>query len=112
MVQSHSSPTIIESTPEKLKDNFKSSSIDCMDTKNNADKQEFREVKFLPVNQFRLRNDEERIMCNEQQKNSWLQLNDSKKDFQSAIEKSSVSGPLSTLKRDKEEHNEKKKKKT
>lgn len=109
VAQSRSSPTIIESTPEKLEDDSKSSSVDCIDTIDNEDKQEFQEVKFLPVNQFRLRNDEERTMCIKQQKNSWLQLNDSKKDFQSAIEKSSVAGPLSTLKRDREEHNNEKK---
>jgi len=73
-----------------------------MDAKDNVDKQESQEVKFLHVNQFRLRNDEDRTLCIKQQKNSWLQLNDSKRDFQSVIGKSSLTGPLSALKRDKE----------
>lgn len=130
--QINSSPNIIESTPEKMNDDSKPSilenilndsflsspkilepnsnpsSTDCIDPKDNVDKQEepLDDVKFLPVNQFRLKNDEERTMCIKQQKNSWLQLNDSKKDFQSVIDKSSVTasmGPLSTLKRDREE---------
>jgi hypothetical protein len=104
----NSSPTIIESTPEKLDVESKLSSIDCVDTSDNVDKDETPEVRFLPVNQFRLKNDEERTMCIKQQKNSWLQLNDSKKDFQAVIEKPSVTGPLSTLKRDRKEHDEKK----
>lgn len=106
--QSCSSPNVIESTPEKLEDNSKTISDDHIDTKDNADIQESHEVKFLHVNQFRLKNDEERTMCIKQQKNSWLQLNDFKKDFQSVIDKSSVMGPLSTLKRDREEHNKEK----
>lgn len=120
-----SSPSIIESTPENdsktsissnLEDdcfsgleNIKSDSKSCStDSNNHVDHQESLEnVKFLPVNQFRLTNDEERSMCIKQQKNSWLQLNDSKKDFQSVIDKSSsVTGPLSTLKRDRQEHGE------
>lgn len=89
---------------EKLKSDLKSSNVKFLDSTNNADKLEsLEEVKFLPVNQFKLSNDNERSMCIKQQKNSWLQLNDSKKDFQSVIDKSSVAGPLSTLKRDREE---------
>lgn len=103
-----SNPTIIESTPEKLDTESKSSSIDCVDTADNVDKNESSDVRFLPVNQFRLRNDEERTMCIKQQKNSWLQLNDSKKDFQAVIVKPSVTGPLSTLKRDRKEQDEEK----
>lgn len=98
-----SSPTIIESTPEKLEEDTNASSVDHIDAKDSIDIQESQDVKFLPVNQFRLKNDEERTMCITQQKNSWIQLNDSKKDFQSVKEKSSVIGPLSTLKRDREE---------
>jgi len=95
--------------PKNLENNVKSSSIECTDVKDNVDKQESLDVKFLPVNQFRLKNDEERILCIEQQKNSWLQLNDSKKDFQSVVDSSSiVTGPLSILKRDRGEHSEKK----
>lgn len=120
-----SSPNIIESTPENnsktnissnLEDdcfsgleNVKNSSKSCsIDINNHVDHQEsLEDVKFLPVNQFRLTNDEERNMCIKQQKNSWLQLNDSKKDFQSVIDKSSsVTGPLSTLKRDRQEDGE------
>lgn len=101
-----SSPNLIESTPEKVIDVSKSSSDD---SEKNLDKQEdFHAVKFLPVNQFKLSNDKERTMCIKQQKNSWLQLNDSKRDFQSVIEKSTSTGPLSTLKRDREEHNQEK----
>lgn len=130
MGQFSSSPNIIESTPEKVEDDSKpsilenleknlqsncsnklktelsSSSSDCTDFKTTVDKQEVNDVRFLPVNQFRLKNDEERTMCIKQQKNSWLQLKDSKKDFQSVIDKSSViasAGSLSTLKRDREE---------
>lgn len=103
-----SSPNIIESTPEKLEYNLKTGSDDPIDTTDNADKLESQEVKFLHVNQFRLSNDNERTMCIKQQKNSWLQLNDFKKDFQSVIEKPSATGPLSTLKRDRDEHNEEK----
>lgn len=120
-----SNPNIIESTPENdsktsvssnLEDdcldsgleNVENSSKSCsIDINNQVDHQESLEgVKFLPVNQFRLTNDEERNMCIKQQKNSWLQLNDSKKDFQSVIDKSSVPGPLSTLKRDGQEPGE------
>lgn len=117
-----SSPNIIESTPENdsktsisnnLEDdcpggleNVKNSSKSCsIDINNHNHQESLGDVKFLPVNQFRLTNDEERNMCIKQQKNSWLQLNDSKKDFQSVIDKSSsVMGPLSTLKRDRQEH--------
>lgn len=101
-----SSPNIIESTPEKLDIESKSSSVDCVD--DNVDNNQSPDVRFLPVNQFRLRNNEERTMCIKQQKNSWLQLNDSKKDFQAVIEKQSVAGPLSILKRDREEQDEEK----
>lgn len=97
------SPDVIESTPEKLEEDLKSSIVNCLEAKNSTGKQESEDVKFLPVNQFRLSNDEERTMCIKQQKNSWLQLNDSKKDFESVIEKPSQS--LSTLKRDREECN-------
>lgn len=97
-----SSPDVIESTPEKLEDNSKTSNVDLNGT-DNIEKQDCQNVKFLPVNQFRLKNDNERTMCIKQQKNSWLQLNDSKKDFQSVMEKSSVAGSLSILKRDREE---------
>lgn len=101
-----SSPNIIESTPEKLVDVSKPSSDD---SKDKSDKQEdSHTVKFLPVNQFKLSNDKERTMCIKQQKNSWLQLNDSKRDFQSVIEKPTTTGSLSTLKRDREEHNKEK----
>lgn len=130
MGQFSSSPNIIESTPEKVEDDSKpsilenleknlqsncsnklktelsSSSSDCTDFKTTVDKPQVNDVRFLPVNQFRLKNDEERTMCIKQQKNSWLQLKDSKKDFQSVIDKSSViasAGSLSTLKRDREE---------
>jgi len=101
-----SSLKFIESTPEKLQKetelrHFESIAIDATD---HINKQNTQDVKFLPVNQFRLNNDKERTMCINQQKNSWLQLNDSKKDFQSAIEKSSVTGQLSILKRDREEN--------
>lgn len=98
-----SSLNIIESTPEKLVDESKSSSVDCVASADNVVKNESSDVRFLPVNQFRLRNDKERTMCIKQQKNSWLQLNDSKKDFQAVIEKPLVTGPLSTLKRDRQE---------
>lgn len=91
-------------TSEKLKSCLKSSNVEPLNATDNSDKLESLDVvKFLPVNQFRLSNDNERSMCIKQQKNSWLQLNDSKKDFQSVIDKSSVAGPLSTLKRDREE---------
>lgn len=103
-----SSPNIIESTPEKLDIESKSSSVDCVDAADNVDNNQSPDVRFLPVNQFRLRNNEERTMCIKQQKNSWLQLNDSKKDFQAVIEKQSVAGPLSILKRDREEQDEEK----
>lgn len=105
VVAACSSPNIIESTPEKLEDYPKSSSIygTTEAEQNNTDKEESQDVKFLFVNKFRLSNDKERTMCIKQQKNSWLQLNDSKKDFHS-VEKSSVVGPLSTLKRDREEN--------
>lgn len=105
MVAACSSPNIIESTPEKLEDDSKSSSVygTTEDEQNIIDKEESQDVKFLFVNKFRLKNDEERTMCIKQQKNSWLQLNNSKKDFHS-VEKSSVVGPLSTLKRDREEN--------
>ncbi|VVC35590.1 Hypothetical protein CINCED_3A006843 [Cinara cedri] len=107
-VVTSSSLNIIESTPEKHEDDSKLSTINCIiESKDNMDKQEFQDVKFLSVNQFRLRNDEERTKCIKQQKNSWLQLKDSQKDFQS-VEKSSVIGPLSTLKRDREDINVKK----
>jgi len=98
--QLSSSLSIIELTSEKLEEEPKL--IDSIGTI--VDKQETQDVRFLPVNQFRLSNDEERSMCIKQQKNSWLQLNDSKKDFQSVIEKSSTTGQLSMLKRDREEH--------
>jgi len=99
-----SSVRIIESTPEKLEDEIKLKHVDCIGTTDHINKQDIQDVRFLPVNQFRLNNDKERIMCINQQKNSWLQLNDSKKDFQSAIQKSSVTGQLSILKRDREEY--------
>ncbi|XP_025207633.1 poly(ADP-ribose) glycohydrolase [Melanaphis sacchari] len=101
-----SSLSVIESTPEKLEEESKLKLVDSTGSTEYVDNQEIQDdVKFLPVNQFRLNNDEERTMCIKQQKNSWLQLNESKKDFQSAIEKSSVStGQLSILKRDREEH--------
>ncbi|XP_027845284.2 poly(ADP-ribose) glycohydrolase [Aphis gossypii] len=102
--QLSSSLSIIESTPEKVEEEPKVIGVDSIDSTDHVDKQETQDVRFLPVNQFRLKNDEERTMCIKQQKNSWLQLNDSKKDFQSAIEKSSaVTGQLSILKRDREE---------
>lgn len=97
-----SSPDVIESTPEKLEDNSKTCNVDLNGT-GNIDKMDSQNVKFLPVNQFRLKNDNERTMCIKQQKNSWLQLNDSKKDFESVMEKSSTAGSLSILKRDREE---------
>lgn len=97
-----SSPDVIESTPEKLEDNSKTSNVDSSGT-GSIDKPDFQNVKFLPVNQFRLKNDNERTMCIKQQKNSWLQLIDSKKDFESVMEKSSTAGSLSILKRDREE---------
>jgi len=105
--QLSSSLMIIESTPEKLEDETElrhvdSIAIGAIDHVNKQDSTQ--DVRFLPVNQFRLNNDKERTMCINQQKNSWLQLNDSKKDFQSAIEKSSVTGQLSILKRDREEN--------
>lgn len=101
--QLSSSLSIIESTPEKVEEEPKLIGV-SIDATDHVDKQETQDVRFLPVNQFRLKNDEERSMCIKQQKNSWLQLNDSKKDFQSAIEKSSaVTGQLSLLKRDREE---------
>ncbi|XP_060861431.1 poly(ADP-ribose) glycohydrolase [Metopolophium dirhodum] len=101
--QLSSSLRIIESTPEKLEDETELRHVDsiAIDATDHINKQD---VRFLPVNQFRLNNDKERTMCINQQKNSWLQLNDSKKDFQSAIEKSSVTGQLSILKRDREEN--------
>jgi len=102
--QLSSSLSIIESTPEKVEEEPKVIGVDSIDAADHIDKQETQDVRFLPVNQFRLKNDKERTMCIKQQKNSWLQLNDSKKDFQSAIEKSSaVTGQLSILKRDREE---------
>lgn len=89
---------------EKLENDFKPSNDKYLDEKDNTDKLEsLGDVKFLPVHQFRLNIDNERSMCIKQQKNSWLQLNDSKKDFQSVVDKSSVAGPLSILKRDREE---------
>jgi len=102
--QPSSSLRIIESTPEKFDEEIKLNHVDCIGVTDHIDKQ-VDDVRFLPVNQFRLNNDKERTMCINQQKNSWLQLNDSKKDFQSAIKKSSVTGQLSILKRDREEHN-------
>jgi len=99
-----SSLRIIESTPEKLEEETKLKHVDSIGDTDHINKQDTQDVRFLPVNQFRLNNDKERKMCINQQKNSWLQLNDSKKDFQSAIEKSSVTGQLSILKRDREEH--------
>lgn len=104
--QLSSSLRIIESTPEKLEDETELIHVDniAIDATDHINKQDTQDVRFLPVNQFRLNNDKERTMCINQQKNSWLQLNDSKKDFQSAIEKSSVTGQLSILKRDREEN--------
>lgn len=96
-----SSPDIIECTPEKIEEDSTSCSINSLDTKDGVEKLQLEDVKFLPVNQFRLTNEEERSMCIKQQKNSWLQLNDSKKDFESVVEKTSQS--LSTFKRDREE---------
>lgn len=97
---------LIKSTPEKLQEETELRHFDCIaiDATDHINKKNTQDVKYLPVNQFRLNNDEERTMCINQQKNSWLQLNDSKKDFQSAIEKSSVTGQLSILKRDREEN--------
>lgn len=104
--QQSSSLQIIESTPEKFEEETELRHVDsvAIGATDNINKQVTQDVRFLPVNQFRLNNDKERTMCINQQKNSWLQLNDSKKDFQSAIEKSSVTGQLSILKRDREEN--------
>ncbi|KAL5245031.1 hypothetical protein ACI65C_012441 [Semiaphis heraclei] len=102
--QLSSSLRIIESTPEKHEEETKLKHVDSIGATDHINKQDIQDVRFLPVNQFRLNNDKERTMCIKQQKNSWLQLNDSKKDFQSAIEKSSITGQLSILKRDREEH--------
>lgn len=99
-----SSTNVIESTPEKLASDLEPSTSDCVNFKTNVNTEKLEDVKFLPVNQFKLKNDQERAMCIKQQKNSWLQLNYSKKDFQSTIEKSSTAGSLSTLKRDREEY--------
>lgn len=104
--QLSSSLKLIKSTPEKLQGETELRHFDgiAIDATDHIHKQNTQDIKYLPVNQFRLNNDEERTMCINQQKNSWLQLNHSKKDFQSAIEKSSVTGHLSILKRDREEN--------
>lgn len=102
--QLSSSLNVIDSTPEKLEEESKLTGVDSIDATDQKDKQETRDVRFLPVNQFRLNNDEELAMCIKQQKKSWLQLNDSKKDFQSTIGNSSSIGQLSVLKRDREEN--------
>ncbi|XP_022175441.1 poly(ADP-ribose) glycohydrolase isoform X1 [Myzus persicae] len=101
--QISSSIRIIESTPEKIEEETKLRNVNVIGATDHINELDTQDVRFLPVNQFRLNNDKERTMCINQQKNSWLQLNDSKKDFQSAVEKSSATGQLSILKRDREE---------
>lgn len=99
-----SSANVIGSTPEKLASDPEPSTSDRIDSQNNVNTERLPDVKFLPVNQFKLNDDRERAMCIKQQKNSWLQLNNSKKDFESSVGKSSAVGSLSSLKRDREEH--------
>ncbi|XP_050542073.1 poly(ADP-ribose) glycohydrolase [Daktulosphaira vitifoliae] len=102
------SPTVIEATPEKNSHNKIEEPLkpESNSNINHEDQVDSENVKFLPVNQFKLRNDEDRSLCIQQQKNSWIQLNDSKKDFQSVTEKSVQS--LSKLKRERDEENGKK----
>ncbi|XP_050433324.1 poly(ADP-ribose) glycohydrolase-like isoform X2 [Adelges cooleyi] len=102
------SPTMIEATPEKIcdEDIANVSTSDNLNIKLDVVNTMETDVKFLPVNQFKLKNDKDRNLCIQQQKNSWIQLNDSKKAFQSVLEKPNQS--LSTLKRERNEENGKK----
>lgn len=101
------SPNVIEATPEKNSNNkIEEPPIESSSKINLQDGIDSESVKFLPVNQFKLKNDEDRSLCIQQQKNSWIQLNDSKKDFHAVTEKSVQS--LSKLKRERDEENGKK----